>query len=490
MIGTNKPSAAIKSLYILFLVMMFSGLKAQQSNTLFFMHFLPESNFINPAIQNECRLFIGLPVISSLHAHISNSGFTAGQLLQKNSGGGYSIRADNVLSKLGTRNLMTAELYTTILAIGLQRDNYYYTFTIQDKGNLAVVYTKDLVAFALEGNTGFEGQWIDTRGTGIFFSHLREYALGVSKVKNNNLTLGIRAKLLFGKLNLTTGRTDINLFTQENTLDLLFDVNAGFKSSLPYSLGVDFSGTYRFNHRYRATFSDFFFNRRNPGLALDAGFIYKYSSKLTFSGSLLDLGMIYYRSNRTKYNVRGNYLYQGPTADSAISERYLWDVFDALNANLSVDLNYRSYVYLLNPRLYLGATYVLNRNFNANLLLYNRFLPTKIQTAATVSLTSRSLKNMEASVSWSYMNRSFTNLGIGLGYGRSPVQVYLVSDNIFGFIWPMNTKNVNLRFGINLIFGCGEQLDLSQCGCAWLRDADSRQLRKEELRRGKKVRGN
>ena len=133
MIGTNKPSAAIKSLYILFLVMMFSGLKAQQSNTLFFMHFLPESNFINPAIQNECRLFIGLPVISSLHAHISNSGFTAGQLLQKNSGGGYSIRADNVLSKLGTRNLMTAELYTTILAIGLQRDNYYYTFTIRIK---------------------------------------------------------------------------------------------------------------------------------------------------------------------------------------------------------------------------------------------------------------------------------------------------------------------------------------------------------------------
>ena len=57
---------------------------------------------------------------------------------------------------------------------------------------------------------------------------------------------------------------------------------------------------------------------------------------------------------------------------------------------MEVDLTYGPYVFLLDPRLYLGATYILNKNYNANLLLYNRFLPCKIQTAATVSLTCRS----------------------------------------------------------------------------------------------------
>ncbi len=169
-----------------------------------------------------------------------------------------------------------------------------------------------------------------------------------------------------------------------------------------------------------------------------------------------------------------------------IADRFLWDVFDALNANVNANLSYHSYVYFLDPRLYLGATYKLNDKFDANLLLYNRFLPVKIQTSVTASLISRPLKNMEASLSWSYMNRSISNVGIGIGYGRSPVQVYLVSDNILGFFWPMSAKNVNVRFGVNLHFGCHERFDISQCGCGWLRDAEKTALngRKNCRRKG------
>ena len=232
--------------------------------------------------------------------------------------------------------------------------------------------------------------------------------------------------------------------------------------------------------------SSYAWNRKNPGLAVDLGFIYKYSSKLTLSGSLLDLGLIWYRSNLTNYSIQGDYLYQGPGADSIISERFLWDVFDALNNNVDMNLGYHSYAYFLDPRLYLGATYALNDRFDANLLLYNRFLPVKIQTSVTASLISRPLKNMEASLSWSYMNRSISNVGMGLAYGRSPVQVYLVSDNILGFFWPMSAKNVNVRFGVNFHFGCHEQFDISQCGCGWLRDAERRAVRKEKLARGRR----
>jgi hypothetical protein len=475
----------IRNLSWLILSLITAQLQAQQSNTLFFMHSLPESNFINPAVQNSCRLFIGLPALSSIHMHVSNSGFTANQLLNK-APGGYTLDADRVLTRLAAKNIATSELHTTVLAVGLRKDEYYYTFTIQEKDNMASLYSRDLVAFALKGNTQFEGQWIDLKGTGVYYNHVREFAVGVSKVKNNALTLGIKAKLLFGKLNVTTGSGDIRMYTQENTLDLAFETNAGFNSSLPYSMGVGGNGIYRFDHRYRNSFNSFAFNRKNPGLAFDLGFIYQYSSKLTFSGSLLDLGLTWYRSNLTNYSLKGDYLYQGPGADSMIADRFLWDVWDALNANTDVKLGYHSYVYFLDPRLYLGATYKLNDNYDVNLLLYNRFLPVKIQTSVTASLVSRPLKNMEASLSWSWMNRSIQNVGIGIGYGRSPVQVYLVSDNILGFFWPMSAKNVNIRFGVNLHFGCREQFDIDQCGCGWLRDAEKRNVRNEKLARRKR----
>jgi hypothetical protein len=478
----QKAFSGILSWLIFFLIP--SALQAQQSNTLFFMHSLPESNFINPAVQNGCKLFIGLPALSSIHMHVSNSGFTANQLLNK-APGGYTLDAEGALNKLARKNIATSEVYTTILAVGLRKEDYYYTFTIQEKDNMASLYSRDLATFGLKGNTQYEGKWIDLNGSGVYYNHVREFAVGVSKVKSNALTLGIKAKLLFGKLNLTTGSTDIRMFTRENTFDLAFETNAGFNSSIPYSMAADGNGNYRFYRPYDGSVSSYAWNRKNPGLAVDLGFIYKYSSKLTFSGSLLDLGVIWYRSNLTNYKLKGDYLYQGPGADSAISERFLWDVFDALNNNVDMNLSYHSYVYLLDPRLYLGATYKLNNKLDANLLLYNRFLPVKIQTSVTASIISRPLKNTEASVSWSYMNRSFSNLGIGLAYGRSPVQVYLVSDNILGFFWPMSAKNVNVRFGVNLHFGCREPFDVSQCGCGWLRDAERRAARKEKLGRKK-----
>ena len=335
-------------LFWLILFLLPAALQAQQSNTLFFMHSLPESNFINPAVQNGCKLFIGVPVLSSIHMHVSNSGFTANQLLNKEQGG-YVLDADGALKKLARKNIATSEVYTTILAVGLRKEDYYYTFTIQEKDNMASLYSRDLAAFALKGNTQFEGEWIDLNGTGVYYNHVREFAVGVSKVKSNALTLGIKAKLLFGKLNVTTGSSHMQMFTQENTFDLAFKTDAGFNSSLPYSMGVDGNGVYRFNKQYNADVATYAFNRKNPGIAVDLGFIYKYSSKLTFSGSLLDLGLVWYRSNLTNYSLKGDYLYQGPGADSMISERFLWDVFDALNANMDVNLciSFRMYIFLI-----------------------------------------------------------------------------------------------------------------------------------------------
>jgi len=483
--GNFRQKTVFRNLSWLILSMILSELQAQQSNTLFFMHSLPESNFINPAVQNNCGLFIGLPALSSLHMHASNSGFTANQLLNKVPGG-YSLDVEKVTTRLAEKNIMISEFHTTILAVGLQRDDYYFTFTIQEKDNLASLYTRDLVNFAMKGNTQYEGQWINLTGSGVYYNHVREFAIGVSKVKNNALTVGIKAKLLFGKLNVTTGSTKIRMFTEENTLNLMFETDGGFNSSLPYSMAVGADGIYRFNSRYSNSFSSFAFNRKNPGLAFDLGFIYQYSDRVTFSGSLLDLGLVWYRSNLTNYSVKGDYLYQGPGADSMIAERFLWDVFDALNANVEANLEYQPYVYFLDPRLYLGATFRLNEMLDANLLLYNQFMPAKIQTSVNASLISRPLKNMEASLSWSYMNRSISNVGIGLAYGRSPVQFYLVSDNMLGFFWPMSAKNVNVRFGVNLHFGCRDRFDINQCGCGWLRDAESRAARKEKLSRGRK----
>ena len=83
------------------------------------------------------------------------------------------------------------------------------------------------------------------------------------------------------------------------------------------------------------------------------------------------------------------------------------------------------------------------------------------------------------------MNNSFTNLGLGISYGRNPIQLYVVTDNIFGFILPLSTKNVNLRLGINLNLGCRESFNMDQCGCDWIKTEHEQEVKEREVQAGK-----
>ena len=445
------------------------------------MHSIPQANFLNPAVQQDCRLFIGLPVISSVHVNEANSGFTLNQLLDKQADGSYTIDADFVTDKLAPRNFFSSEAHITLLAAGLRQNAYYFTFSINEKDNSLVFYQRDMALLALNGNTQFEGKRVSMQSTGVFFNHYREYALGISKQISEAKTFGVKAKLLFGKLNAETRKMNVSLFTEENTFDLFFNADSRINASLPYSIEADSSGNYEIVERYSAPLSDYILNRRNPGFALDFGFLYRYSDEIVFSGSLLDLGFIHYASNLTNYSLTGEYQYDGPLNDSVITVDYVNDLLNSVTANMEDDLATNAYYHFLTPRILLGASYEMSPKISFNALWYNRVHQMKYQTGFMLSALARPLEYLETSLSWSYMNRSALNLGVGIAYGRSPLQVYLVSDNILAPLFPMNTKNLNLRFGVNIHLGCSAPKEkITGCGCYWLQQAEEDRIRKEK----------
>jgi len=480
-----------KIMHRILLLVILSGLvktHGQQSHTLYFLHHVPQTNMLNPAVQSECEVFIGLPAISSLHVNVANSGFTMNQLLNAQTQGDYSIDASRINDKLSKRNYFSSEVYLDLLNIGIKiKGRYYFTFAIRERNDLNLFYTKNLFSLAYKGNTQYEGEWVSLKGNGLQFNHFREFSLGISKIIDEYTTYGIRAKFLFGKLNFKTTRENVQLFTEENTFDLLFHNDFRFDASMPLSLDST-DGDLRTNSEYYSTDPlELIFNRRNMGFAIDAGFIYQYDERTTLQGSLLDLGLIPYRSDPTNYSITGEFPYAGPLGDTIITDNYAWDLWDRVNDSMEVSLTRESYINLLSPRLYLGITYRFNRKLAANGLLAARITKYKIQSGLTVSGIWRPNNWFTTSVSWSYLHRSINNIGVGMVLGRNPFQFYLVSDNILGFIWPQSTKNLNLRFGFNIIFGCREKSSTDGDGCYWLRKAEERNERNQKLfrKRGK-----
>lgn len=466
-------------LSIFFLVFTTYRIQSQQSNTLFFMHSVPQSNFINPAIQSECRWFIGLPVISSTHFNLAHNGFTINHLLEIQGEDQYSLDAEKIDRKLAKMNYLSTELYTHLFAIGHKRKDFYFTFSIRERNDLILFYPKDLFAFAYKGNTQFEGEWISLDGSGIQGNHFREYAVGVSRKYDDYRTFGIRGKIMFGKLNLNTRKSKIGLFTQEHTFNLVFVNDIVVNSSLPYSLEIDAQGNYNITDEYYTSISDLVFNRRNFGLGVDAGFIYQYDENITISGSILDVGAIYYRSILTNYDVEGEFFYDGPLGDTIITEDYFDDIINTFTDGSIIDN--RSYIYLLQPKILIGATYKLNDRINLGGLIASKIYRQGIQPGLILSANSRLTSYFSASLSWAYIHRSFNNLGLGLVFGRMPLQFYIISDNVPGMIWLQSSKNINLRFGLNIIFGCFRKTSIKGCGCYWIKKEEERRERKYKL---------
>lgn len=426
----------------------------QQNQQLYFMHYLPESNFLNPAVQSECKWFIGLPIISSVHFNYANSVLSYRTLFSKGNDGAYHPEIDRTVNQLGRRSFVGVEFHTTLLALGYRHEDKYFIFSVIEKVNAPVTIPRQIFQLGWKGNSQFEGEDAGIKGTATYLMHYREYALGYSKVNQNGDLVGIKAKLLFGKLNLSTPKTDLSLYTDENTFDLRLHGDLKANMSAPVILTQDGNQISNAEFDENTTVKNYLLNRKNWGLAVDLGIIHEYNENITLAASILDLGFIRWRSNLTNVTTSGDFRYTGIPFDSVDTENYLDNFFSSYTDSVDFEITHDPYFTLLPIKMYAGARYTLSDKLTANGLLSGTLYRSKLLTGLTLSLDYNPFRHFHIIGSYSMMYRSFKIAGLGFSMGQGPVQFYLLSDNVCGFIWPLSARNINLRFGLNINLGC------------------------------------
>ena len=328
------------------------------------MHQIPQSSFLNPAVGINCRWFLGIPLFSSAHMSYGNTAFTYMDLTEGN-----AWNLEQVESQMHRRDLYGSEFSLQLFAIGYRHKSDYFSFSVDDRAFLYQTVPGDLVSMVVYGNYPVAGSYTAFDGFKSYGAYLRQYTLGASRVLGPSLKVGLRIKLLFGKGGISTGSTDIGLYTDENTFDLLADGNYVLNTSLPLTVEQDQDGNISGITWNEINYAELLLNRGNPGMALDLGIIYRYDPKLTLSASLLDVGGLLWRTDLNAISSEGTFVYESvESSGDVISRDFLDDFIDTLQNAFDATVSQQHYASFLPSQLFLGASYQLKEGLSLGLV--------------------------------------------------------------------------------------------------------------------------
>lgn len=449
---------------------------AQQDNTLFMMHNIPQSNFLNPAVQISCPKYIAIPLLSSIHFNFNSTGFSYSTLTR-----GSSLDAGSLVGKMHSWDYLATELHYTPVSFGFMYDSdQYFNFSWTERVESKLFVSRKLLSLFANGNAQYVGQGLSTSNPGLNAHYYREFSLGYSRRMEGGTLLGLHVKLLFGLAGLVTRRNPVTLEVNPLTYDIDAKWQPEVNISYPLTVSTDATGHVTGISLKGPSLPGFLLNFGNPGLAFDFGLV-KRTDELVYSASLLDLGLIWWRKDATRLLNRGNFVYRGATtADLADPTAYINELADSINRQVQFTTNNRGYFTLLSPKLYLGVARPVHEQLLLGGHIRSEWYPGRPVVSATLSATLFGVKGGSLALTYSAISGSFMNVGVGLGWGGEQFQFYLTTDNIMPAFFPEKARNVNFRFGFNLFLGCkgekkGYSIPISNGrGCFWTWDLEQR----------------
>ena len=430
---------------------------------------VPQSNRINPAIQPGCGFYLGFPALAPLRFQVSSSSLAFNDVIYYNSDIDSLITPlhplgdkSAFLDGLEDVNFMLGNFGTSLGSFGFRAGKSFFSVDLTTRMDGNIYYPKGLFEVLFTGLP--DGSDISLGGIGADVNLFNEFSLGWSRKDFilPNLDIGIRGKALFGLANLSTMNSSFDLTT---SLDV-WNVKSNMQINAAAPSFVTFTDDFESDDG-PILVDEEFFDTAPPmeiaksiisldrfGLALDAGINYRILPQLLLSASVLDIGGIKW-NNTFEGAFDFEYDFSGIEVNpfTGVDTLFVNELTDSLMNSVTF-LTGDPYFSRLNTKLFVGVSYYPIEKIGFGLLSRTDFMNEKVaqQFTGTVNMTTGKFINL--SLSYSYMSRTFNNLGAGISFNVGPLNMYIISDNIIsGALMPLNTRSVNLWFGMNLTFG-------------------------------------
>jgi hypothetical protein len=462
----------------LFLIAGITTLSAQESNTLHFMKGMPQSSISNPALHNDSsKVVIGFPGLSGMYVDF-NSPFAINDLIRKGTGSlsdSLVLDIEGFHNSLKETNNVEQNFSLPLFYLGFRSKKSFFSLGVTEKEMTRFAFDKNLVTFIKDGNAPYMGQNFDLGNLNMDSYQYMEIALGYSnEVIKNKLSVGVRAKALFGRFAMKTEKMNLKVETAADGSTLNLNADMQLNLSAPVTVEYDEEGYFSgMNTDDLDNPMDFIFVQGNSGMAFDLGVVYKLTPKITLSGSIIDIGKISFKENVVSLNHVVNYKWDGIDFSKSIDEsqtdyvdpsdlvddemKKIEDAFRPAKSNFGSE----AFDMKIPTKIYVGGTYSINDKFNVGLL--DRYYKNGETSLNTLTLSANALLGNFFSLTGSYsmIGDSYNNVGLGAAIRLGAMQLFLVGDNVLS-LDPSKAKFVNARFGLNFLFGRQHKATVSE----------------------------
>jgi len=464
-----KKLQYIAGITTLILLINISYVSAQESTTMQFMKGLPQSTLQNPALHNDSsKVVIGFPGLSGMYFDFS-SDFAVSNLIHKGTGSladSLVLDIDGFHNSLSESNSIQQHMSIPMFYLGIRNKSSFFSFGITEKEVARFTFAKSLITFIKDGNAPYMGKDFDLGNLDMDAYHYREFAFGFSKeLDKNKLTVGVKAKLLYGKFAVQTENLNLRVETAADGSYLNLNSDMKINVSGPVTPEFDADNYFTDLNTDNMEPGTYLMKKGNMGMAFDLGAVYKLTPKITFSGSIVDIGKISFKNDNHNLSHVSSYKWEGIDFSHSLDESkadYV-DPSDLMDAELEKlegafkpqksEFNTKAFDMSLPTKIYLGGTYSVNENFGVGILdcLYKNGTISK----NTITLSANALLGKFFSLTGTYsaIGNSYNNLGLGMAVRLGFLQMYLVSDNLMALNDPAKAEFVNARFGMNFLFG-------------------------------------
>lgn len=469
-----KSIDKIKKIFAGILVLFTTSLVAQNDLTIHFFNQVPQSNAANPSNMPDFNWYIGVPALSSVFVDVKNSGFTYNQAIEFKTDTTFTIKIDDILDRLKPKNFIGLKYQQEILGFGFRAKEQFFTFSYSERMQMRFTYPKDFIGWIWKGNAhdSYLGKEARFEYLGLDAMQFSEFAIGYAKKIDDNLTIGIRPKLWFGRACISFDKSnEFYIKTYENDYAIESKAKMMIHTSVPdafYNAGtpidtIVLDSNFEFNNEIKSSqISKMAINPQNMGFAIDLGATYQLDEKLSIAFAAVDLGYINWKHNvknvytteTAKFKFSGFDVYQflndsarGDTLEKLMDS--LVDIFDVKDD----DKAFKTWV---GPKFYLSASYMLTDKDRFAGLFRAEFYKGDFYPSLTVGYERKLGRYASIMANYSAYLNNYANLGYGITFNTGPVQWYFMQDNFLAYFLPNDTKYFNLHFGLNLIFGRGK----------------------------------